>query len=222
MSPGRAENQMNQLNVYQGRKQNGCWWRKICCQSHTHTKHNYLRTHSGTLRNLDTKIQRETHTHSHLNRDEPISRRQTSVWQRDGGSEKEWEMRENTLKHSVCRRRQWRRPERRNATETPSHSDTLTLKWPEANPSWHSGWIMWQNVWGERDRRSDTRRYYSQRDTEEERQNINPDFPQINSAKYRWMTIERKNHLHLWEMFKKTRFQDCFSARNPESFCNFL
>lgn len=120
----------------------------ICIIIYTHTH-----THTGTLGNPDIKIQRETDTHSlsQVNRDEPISRGRKSAWQRErnGGSRKEWGKWKNTLKQSVCRQQDERKKQLR-------HLHTLTLsgklRWPEANPSWHSGRIMWRDVWRERDR----------------------------------------------------------------------
>lgn len=93
-----------------------------------------------------------THTERHLNRDEPISRRQTWAQQIDGGRKKEWATWKNTLKHSVCRQRPERKVQRRHL-----HTRTLSgkLRWPEEDPSWHSGGIMWQSVWSEWGRHSD-------------------------------------------------------------------
>lgn len=47
---GEPEKQTNQLSVQRSCKQNACWWRKICCQSHTHTHTLYTHTRTGVIR----------------------------------------------------------------------------------------------------------------------------------------------------------------------------
>lgn len=109
----------------------------------THAHVTQLFTHTHTLEFRHTNTARNGRAQSHPNRDEPISRRQTiSVTERDGGRKKEWAKYIKALRVQAAAEREMQL----------RHLHTLTLSrkpmWPEANPFWHSRWIMWRDVWG--------------------------------------------------------------------------
>lgn len=114
MSRGRAENQMNQLNVHQSSKQTPAGGGKSAV-SHTHTRaqlfqHTLIR-HRNAWRNGHT----HTHTQSHQNRDEPIITRHQcdrERWSEDDGVR---EVKEYVKALS----------EKAAVRQTPSHSGTL-------------------------------------------------------------------------------------------------